>query len=569
MSVGRNGLSVAFAIPRAAGSYFVALPCRMDQNGFGDAPPFAPQPPVPHGYYHSMQMQAFNMAQMQPAFWQPQPGFAPGLPMQPIPPWVTFASAPFPGRGQGMATGAGGPGATFAVDHAHSTELDARHPRDILVGALKNGKELGLSQREVLEHLQNLEKYKGIDWTAYFLENAVLPSGNSDIASRNESRGACVSQGSRATTSPDEPVQKKRRTTQDVRTTIGSGRRRGRQRKALPGNQRSAHSESHSRDDRGLAPSLSPARVPGRRPKRGGTLLEFHNETYIPPSENSSKPIVPLRDPGDDLNRFSAEEKIFFIHYLKWRLRTGRVPSKCFLLAELAKELPHRDVEAWKKHWDDYPTLPDEIYIAARKRAEDEALLSEESDSSTLSPVPSSDDEFSPTSPRLDPSSRPAIVSTSSPVNQKVTEDDLRAMVMYMIEKRHVWGQYRSHYHRWEEFSRRKENMRRRSHSGWNRAAVTYAAQIEQIYNECIAQMSGAGSEEKHEEEATRDLVCPLNEGEEGAALRIPAEPPREPKHSSDTGSTGAAGSSKKSPSKSENMTVKVKREYMKVSDCD
>ncbi len=68
---------------------------------------------------------------------------------------------------------------------------------------------------------------------------------------------------------------------------------------------------------------------------------EFHHETYIPPFDKSSKPVVPRRDPGDDLNRFSTEEKIFFVHYLKWRLREGRLPSKVTLLAELAKEVSH------------------------------------------------------------------------------------------------------------------------------------------------------------------------------------------------------------------------------------
>ncbi|KAI0684817.1 hypothetical protein C8T65DRAFT_192068 [Cerioporus squamosus] len=447
----------------------------MDPNSFGQGPPPF-QPPPMHGYYHPMQAPPFTMAQMQP-FWQPQTTFAP--PMQPMPQWVPCSSAPFQARGHGMGIGMGmgqrqcagdgGPATTTHLSRTQSPASDARSAGEVLADALGMGKELGLSQRDVLEHLRNVEKYKGVDWTAYFLENAVLPGGSAEVVSRvPETRGADLSQGSRATTSTDEPPQKKRKTTHKMRISTSTGRPRGRPRKVLP-SQRSVPSESRSRDGGSLAPSLSTAssstRATGSRPKRGGMLLEFHNETCIPPSDNSSKPIAPRRDPDDDLTKFSPEEKIFFIHYLKWRLGAGRVPSKYTLLAELAKELPYRDVEAWKKHWDDYPMLPDEIYIAARKRAEEDGLLSSQSDTSTLTPI-SSGDEYRPSSPRPSLSSLSAAASISSTANQKVTQDDLRAMAMYMIEKRHVWEQYRSDKQRWKEFSRRKE-VRRDSSAVW------------------------------------------------------------------------------------------------------
>ena len=44
-----------------------------------------------------------------------------------------------------------------------------------------------------------------------------------------------------------------------------------------------------------------------------------------------------------------------------------------------------------------------------------------------------------------------------SPVNQKVTEDDIAAMALYMVEKRHVWSQYKNHFQSWEEFAQRKK----------------------------------------------------------------------------------------------------------------
>lgn len=129
--------------------------------------------------------------------------------------------------------------------------------------------------------------------------------------------------------------RKKQRTTH----TTGRPRGRPRTRKVPAGSQDDRRRVASSLSTASSSTSASGAWPWGTRPKRGGKLDEFHHETYIPPSDNSSKPIVPRRDSGDDLSKFSAEEKIFFIHWLRWRLREGRLPSKATLLAELAKEV--------------------------------------------------------------------------------------------------------------------------------------------------------------------------------------------------------------------------------------
>ena len=168
-------------------------------------------------------------------------------------------------------------------------------------------------------------------------------------------------------------------------------------------------------------------------------------------------------------------------------------------------QIPHHNGGAWKRHWDDHPELPDKIYIAARKKAsaEDEEapaiVCGTDTDTSTLTPIPSSDYEYRAATPHISCSSSPsespdAVVSKSTMSNhQRVTKDDLRAMATYMVEKRHEWRQYRSHRHCWEEFSLREEvgyfvnclcrelimyliqNLTRRSHDGWCRAAALHA----------------------------------------------------------------------------------------------
>ncbi|TFK92189.1 hypothetical protein K466DRAFT_251698 [Polyporus arcularius HHB13444] len=554
----------------------------MDPNGFDREPPFPPPPT--HGYYHSVQAPGYNIPQVLPPQMGIPPGFIPaGWPFaSPVhQQWVPFyqLQGQGPEFGQQQAHAAGHVG----VHRTHG--LEARTPREIMTDALRRGKGLGLSQREVLEHLQI--KYKRIDWTAYFLDNAVLPSGPGNAesaASRDKpsSARASTSQASQATLcSSEEPARKKSRTTKDTRATgRPPSRGRPRARNALTSQRDVKPSYSRVRSSISTARSSTAASVPGRRPARGGVLQEYHDETYIPPSDISLKPSVPLRLSGEDLHRFSAEEKVFFIQYLRWRLREGRIPSKATLFVELAKELPHHDEDTWKKHWKDHCMLPDEIYIAASKRAEAEGLLSSSeslSDMSTLTPAPSSDEEFRPASPDLRHSPSPPPITVGgfipSAVYQKVTDEDLRAMAKYMVEKRHAWGQYKNNHRRWEEFSRRKErldlqNLRRRSHIGWYCAARTYATQIRAFYDEYMAEKPDPASEDERDERETRKLVHTPDQDEEPVVPRT-AVPPSAPECPGGLSAPVNAAERPITTRISAPLTDEVEREYIVVSDSD
>ena len=75
------------------------------------------------------------------------------------------------------------------------------------------------------------------------------------------------------------------------------------------------------------------------RSKRGDPVDEYHDEIRIPFLPPGVKPKAPRRNPRDDNPKFTKEEKIFFIHYLKYRLRKGPAPSKEQLCSELAKQV--------------------------------------------------------------------------------------------------------------------------------------------------------------------------------------------------------------------------------------
>ncbi|KAI0723215.1 hypothetical protein C8Q76DRAFT_388425 [Earliella scabrosa] len=257
-----------------------------------------------------------------------------------------------------------------------------------------------------------------------------------------------------------------------------------------------------------LSPSLSPA---SDRSRPAFTLPEYHANTLIPPSSTSTKPhCPPRRDPRSNRNPFTPDDKIFFIHWLRWRLREGAVPPRAVLEWELGQETPQHDEKAWKKHWDDNPLLPDQIYIAACQRAKNEIRIFEEREL-VLSPAPTpsvaSNDEL-PTDRRhgrertlgyRNNSDLPKVSASPRARRSRATEQDLRAMAHYLFEKRAVWNkEFSSHYEAWKRFGERPENRTRRSPNAWNCLARVYATKIEQYCDEYIAKSGTEG--EPHED---------------------------------------------------------------------
>lgn len=88
-----------------------------------------------------------------------------------------------------------------------------------------------------------------------------------------------------------------------------------------------------------VTPSQSTGRTSNSRLARCGPVEQYHAYTYIPYLPPDMKPDPPRRDPDDADPRFTDDDKVFFIHYLQWRLHKGVVPKKEVLYAELAKQV--------------------------------------------------------------------------------------------------------------------------------------------------------------------------------------------------------------------------------------
>ncbi|KAM5543676.1 hypothetical protein V8D89_002927 [Ganoderma adspersum] len=281
------------------------------------------------------------------------------------------------------------------------------------------------------------------------------------------------------------------------------------------------------------------------RSKRGGSVpIVWHDQTIIPWSDGSTKPSVPRSDTGpakpqlprrtsasvpqvannntaggggEPGTKLTDDEKIFFVHWLRWRLREGRLPDKETLFEELEAELPQRTAETWKKHWSGNCEVPDALYIAARKRvdsarddargespltplaARDTSDGSSESSESEPEPEPepdASDNEQSTYHPASasasarKPAVRPGPGATNTATNftamktkagktvrrahlggVRITDEDLRAMARYKFARRSDWENRDISYKAfWYDFAHRPENSKR-SWDGWNSVA--------------------------------------------------------------------------------------------------
>lgn len=69
-------------------------------------------------------------------------------------------------------------------------------------------------------------------------------------------------------------------------------------------------------------------------------MHEFHAGTFIPPSFGLVTPRPPHRDRSQDFTKFTDEDKVFFIHFLHWRLgQPGAIPSKQDLYDALGNQV--------------------------------------------------------------------------------------------------------------------------------------------------------------------------------------------------------------------------------------
>ncbi|KAM5540429.1 hypothetical protein V8D89_005887 [Ganoderma adspersum] len=382
----------------------------------------------------------------------------------------------------------------------------------VLVNALRKAKVEGLSPLQGISKLDQVNNHTAAAWKDYFIKYVerlgpkVYPQAYPNpaaSASLKSAAGGSRSGGPSASSSlPRRPVK---------------------------GGDPSDSELSNPEEDATVGGSAA------SRSKRGGPIVEYHDEiriSYLPPGV---KPKAPQRGLQSDNLRFTKEDKVFFIHYLKYRLRKGPVPSKEQLYRELAEQAPHHNVESWKRHWDNACTLPNEIYIQALKRVNSrrqepphpQKALTESSEEEDESGEEEEDgDDATAAEFSDDPTSEPPASRTRAPTVKKaqggraprrckISDEDIRAMAQYIVEKRKCdgWEALKAP-NRWEEFASRPENTKRRL-TAWIGITYTRAKDIQAYIQEYESeQPSTPAAEEKPPGTPTVDRTADSKAGD-------------------------------------------------------
>ncbi|TFK92196.1 hypothetical protein K466DRAFT_595433 [Polyporus arcularius HHB13444] len=345
----------------------------------------------------------------------------------------------------------------------------------ILITALKKGYAEGLTTRPILMKLHNVNNHTESSWRDFYLDH--------DKRLLSKIYGFAIP--SSLTTRRDGG-----RDVADLpsRHHPGTGSQ----------SQPSRSLSSKRRDPDNMADS-SP--LP-QRSKRGGPVDEYHAGTYIPPFCGSKKPKAPRRIFGDERFKFRDEDKIFLIHYLRWRVQQGEVPGKLQVFEELAQQT-HHSADAWKRHWQQNAELPDRLLAQAKKRSAEEQLEPEPSrdeEGEGEEDEGGEDDDDGEESPGDEASAQDMSQATRGDrahtrrrrrsgrvtLGVKVTEDDLRAMAQYKAERLDAWSDFPSKQGAWQEFYERPGNEKR-SLNAWFCAARDHAEELREYLQEYLA----------------------------------------------------------------------------------
>ncbi|KAG5715650.1 hypothetical protein E4T56_gene488 [Termitomyces sp. T112] len=84
-----------------------------------------------------------------------------------------------------------------------------------------------------------------------------------------------------------------------------------------------------------------------------------------PPSRSPSPPtvVIPHRGRG---NKYTPEDRDFFLKFISWRLKGDPSLTRNDLCAMLAEKAPHHTAQSWASYWSNKHDVPDKILAAAK-----------------------------------------------------------------------------------------------------------------------------------------------------------------------------------------------------------
>ncbi|KAG6818059.1 hypothetical protein H0H87_009214 [Tephrocybe sp. NHM501043] len=83
-----------------------------------------------------------------------------------------------------------------------------------------------------------------------------------------------------------------------------------------------------------------------------------------PPSRSPSPPTIVI--PHSRGNKFTPEDRDFFLKFIAWRLKGDPTLTRNDLCALLAEKAPHHTAQSWASYWSNKHDVPDKILAAAK-----------------------------------------------------------------------------------------------------------------------------------------------------------------------------------------------------------
>ncbi|KAF8634397.1 hypothetical protein AX15_000852 [Amanita polypyramis BW_CC] len=146
--------------------------------------------------------------------------------------------------------------------------------------------------------------------------------------------------------------------------------------------------------------AAQPSRTGGRITQNSlSAPAPVFDDRLPPPNKEIRVPPPPSRSPSPPRqivpqgrgNKYTSEDREFFIKFISWRLRGNPNLTRMGLCEQLSEKAPHHTPQSWASYWSNHHDLPDKILAAAHG----EAAESENEEEDPLS-TGEDEDDFPP-----------------------------------------------------------------------------------------------------------------------------------------------------------------------------
>ncbi|KAF9270042.1 hypothetical protein L218DRAFT_9026 [Marasmius fiardii PR-910] len=249
---------------------------------------------------------------------------------------------------------------------------------DLLLETLKRHRAQGDNYKDALNSLHGKNGHSASLWKDYYLEHKVrideVVLKYSDSKEKETEKQQDDSKTSKLVKSVKKPVIKLESSPEPL--PISSKRARS-------SNKTRRQSSPPSRK-----PLASSSRTPSESISKGGKRHTINSLTVDapsytrelpPPNSEIQIPEPPSRSPTPPTkivphsrgNKFTEEDRVFFINYISWKLKNDSELSRNDLCELLAEKAPHHSSQSWYSYWSNHHDLPDKILAAAHGEEED------------------------------------------------------------------------------------------------------------------------------------------------------------------------------------------------------